>query len=357
MPAASLTPTFFAEKVGTYVAELEVTGPAGTATDTVMVTVVLPPPDLIDGNIVDVEPGPYSGQFAIASVNPPRIRMLAPYWPTPPSEAVIPLTVTPTAIGVSDTEEFVYIVHGSTRVTTAWVTALSQLSTFDFGTPVLEARGTSSPRVYPGQAGPLMLFDHANELVYPGGLVPGPARGREFFSAERPLYALDIGPSAKLRRYDGHAEATTFVREWPYPGGQYPLGNDLWVFPDAIITSAGNVFRISEDPLVDMTYWEFLGGDQPFEIVGACWSSYEIATLHNRITTPPQLPESQVRFYNPTTLALQHVVTLPDLVVGGVAQRTHGHSITFHAFPSRVYVIGSAAASPTSAALFTIPTP
>ena len=353
LPATSLTPTFFAEKVGTFVAEMEVTTPAGTATDTVTVTVVAPPPDPIDGNIVDVAMDGSTGQFAIASVNPSRIRMLAPYWPTPPSELVIPLTVTPTAIGLDSEEQFVYIVHETTKLTVAWITALSQLSTMELGTSILDVRGGPQPRVYPAQAGPILLVDHQNVMVYPGSTVSGAARGR----GQPEVYVVDAGPNGKLRHYDGSSIDTTLVREWPYPGGQYSLGNDLWVIVDKLVTSSGNVFLASEDPLVDMTYRGFLGGDPGFEIVGVASTSFEIATLNVRVPAPPQLPETQVRFYDPDTLALEAVVLLPDLTVGGVARRSIGHAITWHAFPGRVYVIGSAVGSPASAALFTIPTP
>ncbi len=343
-PASSLTPTFFAESVGTYVAELEVTSPAGIATDTVTITVVAPPPQLIDGDIVDVDSGHHYGVFGMASVNPSRLRLLQPVWPTVTLEAIIPLSVTPTAIGISEIETFVSVIHDSTRVTVASTASLSEQSTLDLGVPLLDVRhGAATPRVYPAQAGPLLLLDHMNGVVYPGGLVPGPARGREFPSAERPLYALDIGPSAKLRRDDAHAEDTTLVR-----------GNDLWFALDAVIVSSGHVFHTSEDPAIDMTHRGLLPGDQPFEIVGVRGTSQYVVTLHNRITTPPQLPESQVRFYNWTTLALEHVVPLPDLVVGEIPQRTLGRGLTVTGTPGRVYVIGSAGSA---AALFTVPVP
>lgn len=355
LPGTSLTPTFFAQSVGTYVVELEVTSPAGTATDTLMVLVVPPPPELIAGDIVDIDTSHSDGEFVIASVNPPRLRLLAPAWPTPLLEMIIPLSVTPTAIGFSETGEFVSVIHDSTRITMASAWSLAQLSTLDTGTPLLDVRhGSSTPRAYPAQAGPLLLIDHLNGIIYPGGVVPGPSRGREYSSAERPLYALDIGSSAKLRRYDASAQNTPLVREWPYAAGQYPLGEDLWFVPDTIVVSTGHVFNISETTAVDMTHRGFLAGDQPFKIVGVCWSGTYVVTLHNRITTPMQAPESQVRFYNFMTLALEHVVPLPDLVVGGVPQRVLGQAITATTTPGRVYVIGSAG---TTYAMFTVPLP
>jgi hypothetical protein len=351
----SLNPTFFVSLVGNYVAELEVTCPAGTATDTVTVTVVAPPPELIAGDIVDIDPGHYSGQFAIASVNPSRLRLLAPVWPTPPLEMIIPLTVTPTAIGFSETEEFISVIHDSTRLTVASAPGLAQLSTMNTATPLLDVRhGSATPRAYPAQAGPLLLIDYQNAAVYPGGLVPGPSRGREYSSAERPLYALDIGSSAKLRRFDASAQSTPLVREWPYPGGQYPLGDDLWLIPDAIVVSTGHVFNISETATLDMTHRGFLSGDQPFEIVGVVPIGTYVVTLHNRITTPMQLPETQVRFYNYMTLALEHVIALPDLIINSVPQRTLGLALTATTTPGRVYVIGRAGLTH---ALFTVPLP
>jgi hypothetical protein len=351
----SLTPTFFVSLVGKYVAELEVTCPAGTATDTVAVTVIPPPPELIPGDIVDIDPGHYSGQFAIASVNPPRLRLLAPVWPTPTLEMIIPLTVTPTAIGFSETEEYISVIHDSTRLTVARAPSLAQLSTLDTGTPLLDVRhGSATPRAYPAQAGPLLLINYQNAAIYPGGLVPGPSRGREYSSAERPLYALDIGSSAKLRRFDASAQNTPLVREWPYPGGQYPLGDDLWLVPDTIIVSTGHVFNISETATLDMTHRGFLAGDQPFEIIGVTWLGNYVVTLHNRITAPMQLPETQVRFYNYMTLALEHVIPLPDLIINNVAQRTLGLALTATGTPGRVYVIGRAGSTH---ALFTVPLP
>jgi len=281
--------------------------------------------------------------------------LLAPVWPTPPLEMIIPLSVTPTAIAFSETEEFVSVIHDSTRITIVRAPSLAQLSTMDTGTPLLDVRhGSATPRAYPAQAGPLLLIDHINGNIYPGGLVPGPSRGREYSSAERPLYALDIGASAKLRRYDASAQNTPLVREWPYPGGQYSLGEDLWLIPDTIVVSTGHVFNMSETPSVDMTYRGFLPGDQPFKIIGVTLLGGYVVTLHVRITMPMQPPETQVRFYNFMTLALEHVVPLPDLVVAGVPQRTLGLAMTATGTPGRVYVIGSAG---TTHALFTVPLP
>lgn len=355
MPTNSLTPTFFGDKPGTYVAELKVTGPAGEATDTVTFTVQTPPPFIIDGNIVDIDASRYSGMFVIASTNPPRLRLLPPIWPTTPIEMAIPLSVTPTAIGVSETDAYVSVIHDSTHLTVARTSSLSVLTTMDIGTPLLDVRhGSATPRAYPAQAGSLLLINQFTNTIYPGGTVPGPSRGREYSSPERPLYALDLGPSAKLRRYDGSAANTPLVREWPYPAGQYPLGDDLWFVPSTIVVSTGHVFNISEDPSVDMTHRGVLAGDQPFEVVGVTYYNGHLVTLHNRITTPPQPPESQVRFYNYMTLALENVIPVPDIVVGGVPQPTLGHAISMTTVPGRVFVIGSAG---TTYALITIPTP
>jgi hypothetical protein len=144
------------------------------------------------------------------------------------------------------------------------------------------------------------------------------------------------------------------VRDWPYPGGQYPLGDDLWFVPSTIIVRTGHVFNISETATLDMTHRGFLSGDQPFEIVGVVPIGTYVVTLHNRITTPMQLPETQVRFYNYMTLALEHVIALPDLIINGVPQRTLGLALTATTTPGRVYVIGRAGLTH---ALFTVPLP
>jgi hypothetical protein len=353
---STTAPTFTADKVGTFVVELAVTSPAGTVADSVEVTVVPPPPDLIDGNIVDIDIG-YAGRLVIASINPSRIRVLTPVFSIPPEEMEIPLSVTPTAIGVSETGEFVSIIHDGTRLTRARIPSLQQLNTIDTHTTLLDVRhGTARPHAYPAQAGPLLLIDYTDENIYQGGLVSGPARGRQAPSASYPLYLIELGGSAKLRRYDAGPQTTPFVRDWPYAAGQYPLGSDLWFVGDSlIVTSLGHVFRMSDDPALDMTHRALLDGDQPFEVVGITWGNNQIVTLNTRITVPLEEPETQVRFYDYTTLALQHVVPLPDLVVGGVARATRGLAITNAPFDaSHVFVVGAAG---TTTALFTVPTP
>jgi hypothetical protein len=354
VPSSSLTPSLFAESVGTYVAKIELTGPAGTVSDTVTITVIPPPPELIPGDVVDIEPGTYDGRFMIASVNPPRLRVLYPAWPAPPTEFTVPLMVTPTAIGVSELETLVSVIHDSTHITFVPLSAQYQAATLDLGTPLLDVRhGSATPRAYPAQAGALLLVDHPNHTFHVGGAVPAASRGRELATIERPLYALDLGTSPKLRRYDGRAINTPLVREWPYAGGAYPLGSDLWlVSDDTLVVSTGHVFNMSENENVDLTHRTTLAGDQPFEIVGVRWSNEYLVTLANRITAPMPIVESQVRFYNRTTLALEHVVPLPDLVVAGVPQHTQGLALTNTASPGSFYVIGRAG---TTHALITVP--
>lgn len=353
--ASSTGPTFIADKVGTFVIELAVTNPAGMLLDTVTVTVVPPPPEVIDGNIVDIDIG-YAGQLVIASVNPSRIRLLNPVFSVPLQQMEIPLTVTPTAIGVSETGEFVSIIHDGTYLTRATIFGLAQLNTINTQTTLLDVRhGTANPHAYPAQAGPLLLVDYTAEQVYSGALVSGPARGRQASSASYPIYVIELGASAKLRRYLGGQENTPFIRDWPYAAGQYPLGSDLWFAGDSIITSLGHVFRMSDDPTVDMTHLTLLAGDQPFEIVGITGGGGKIVTLNRRITMPLEEPETQVRFYNDLTLALEYVVPLPDLVVSGIPQPTRGLAIT-NAIndASHFFVVATAG---TNAALFTVPTP
>ena len=354
--SSSLMPTFNADKVGTYIVELAVTTAAGTVADTVAVTVAPPPPDLIDGDIVDVDIG-YAGQFVVASTNPNRIRVINTVYSLPPEVFEIPLSVTPSAIGVSETGEFVSIVHNSTRLTRARIPSLQQLSTIDTGTPLLDVRhGTARPHAFPAQAGSLLLIDYTEDKVHSGGLVAAAARGRMAPSASYPLYLIELGASAKLRRYEYVSQNTPFVRDWPYSAGQYPLGNDLWFVADSlIVTSAGHVFRASDDPSIDMTHHAILGGDDPFEIVGMVWGFGYVMTLHARITMPLEAPETQVRFYDYTTLTLEHVVQLPDLMVGGTLEPTRGLAITLTPFaPTHVFVVGTAG---TSAAVFTVPLP
>lgn len=357
MPADSLSPGFYGERPGTYVAQLQITGPAGVATDTVTFTVVPPEPQLIDGDIVDIDTGNFGIVFAIASINPPRIRILEPRWP--PSiqspEMVIPLTIAPQAIGLSETGEYVSVIHDSTRVTSVSVARSAQEGTFDIGVPLLDVRhGSSTPRVYPAQAGQLTLVDHYFNMLYPGGAVPGPSRGRESFTGNRALYALVLGTSPSLRRYDANENATPFVRAWPYASGQYPLGSDLWLYNDKLITSSGHVFHVNDDPSTDMTHRLLLDGDQPFEIVSVAATDYHLVILADRVTTPPALPETQLRFYDPITLALEHVIPVPDVTVSGVPQRVVGQALLTTVAPWAVFVIGSAG---TQYALLTIVEP
>lgn len=354
--ASTVSPTFKADKIGTFVVEFAVTNPAGTLKDSVTVTVVPPPPEPIDGDIVDIDIG-YAGRIVIASTNPSRIRLLDPVYSIyPTQEMSFALTVTPTAIGVSETGEFVTILHDSTRLTRARIPSLQQLSTINTHTALLDVRhGTANPHAYPAQAGPLMLVDFTADKVYPGGSVDAPSRGRQAPTATYGIYLIERGASPKLRRFNGGPQNTPFVRDWPYAAGQYELGSDLWFFGEQLVTSAGNVFRISDDPAVDMTHRTLLAGDQPFEIVGITGGAGTLVTLHTRITTGSEEPETQVRFYNSTTLALEHVVPLPDFVVGGVAKKTRGLAITSAPFDaSHFFVVGIAG---TSAGLFTIPAP
>lgn len=122
-----------------------------------------------------------------------------------------------------------------------------------------------------------------------------------------------------------------------------------------IITSTGQVFNRSEDPSVDMTHRAVLDGDDPFEIISMTWDDTHIVTLNARITLPSEEPETQVRFYNFTTLALEHVLTLPNIVVAGVSQRTRGLALTWSDVdPSIFFVL---AVADTQAAVFTLPRP
>jgi hypothetical protein len=354
--ASTTTPTFFADKVGTFVIELSVTTSAGSVTDTVTVTVVPPPPDPIAGDIVDIDIG-YGGQVIIASTNPPRIRVIDLVYTLPPQEMEIPLSITPTAIGVSETGEFVSIIHDGTRLTRARIPSLQVLNTVDTHTTLLDVRhGTANPHAYPAQAGPLMLVDYTDEKVYAGATVAGPSRGRQASTPDYPIYVIELGASAKLRRFYGGQQDTPFVRDWPYPAGQYPLGNDLWFAGELLITSTGHVFNISDnDPAADMTHRTLLAGDTPFEIVGVASAPGEIVTLNTRITAPLEPPETQVRYYNYLTLALEHVVTLPDLVVGGTPQPTLGLAITTPTnATNHVFVIATGG---TQTAVFTVPNP
>src|SRR5690606_10401457 len=140
----STMPTFPADRVGTFVIEMKVTNPAGARADTVTVKVMPPPPDVIAGEIVDVDIG-YAGQLVIASTNPSRIRLLDPVYSVPLQEMTIPLSVTPTAIGVSETGEFVTILHDGTKLTRARIPSLQQLATIDTGTTLLDVRhGTAN---------------------------------------------------------------------------------------------------------------------------------------------------------------------------------------------------------------------
>lgn len=354
---SSLIPTFVATKVGVYVVELAVTTPLGTRTDSVKVTVVADP-DMIDGDIVDVDIDPYTGKFVLASTNPSRIRTIHAVHNLPPEEFVLPLSVTPTAIGVSETGEYASVIHDGTKLTRTRLPSLQQLETIDTHTTLFDVRhGTARPHAYPAQAGPLMLVDYGADQIYPGGQVTGPARGRQTRSATYAIYVIDeIGPSAKLRRFNGAPQNTPFLYDWPYAAGAYPLGNDLWFVAESlIITSTGQVFNRSEDPSVDMTHRAVLDGDDPFEIISLTWDDTHIVTLNARITLPSEEPETQVRFYNFTTLALEHVLTLPNIVVAGVSQRTRGLALTWSDVdPSIFFVL---AVADTQAAVFTLPRP
>ena len=112
------------------------------------------------------------------------------------------------------------------------------------------------------------------------------------------------------------------------------------------------MFDQSDDPTMDMIHSTVLAGDQPFEIVGVTGTQTHLVVLADRITVGPEQPETQIRFYNQLTLALEHVEYIPDYLVVGVPQRVVGHAITATAMPGYVFVVGSAG---TSWALFTIP--
>jgi hypothetical protein len=314
----------------------------------------LPPePQPLAGNIVDVVSSWGEGNFALASTNPSRVRVVVPRWPNLTEDWNIPLTAVPTKIGSDEDGTHISVIHDSTWLALVSFPNLMQVGDMNVGVPLFDARGGgATPRVYPAQAGQIQFADPVSGMIWPGGAISGPSRGRQSPDANRALYVLTLGAANTMRRYDGADEQTSFVRSWPYTAGQYPLGSDLFLYHDWIIASTGHVFGQSDDPTMDMIHSTVLAGDQPFEIVGVTGTQTHLVVLADRITVGPEQPETQIRFYNQLTLALEHVEYIPDYLVAGVPQRVVGHAISATAMPGYVFVVGSAG---TSWALFTIP--
>ena len=339
--AGSLAPSLYADREGTYRLRLTATTPHGTSHDDVAVTVTVPR-QILPYIPVDVEYANARERFVIVSAAPAQLRLRDPATGT---ETAVALPATPKAVSVSPSGHRAAVAH-SGKVTIVDLDTMTVIRTVDVTLDVREILYGPDDRVYCittfGFAFGDLHIVHANTGVvvdtdaYPEGSARLHPSGTAIYSAQA------SGSPADFDRWTITPTTVEHSRNGPYHG-QYEHGYDLWLTEngDAIIAQSGNVFHVSTNPDLDMTFRatleHTLGGIQ-----GAAHA--EAAGLIAVLDTDWDAMFNNVlgytlRLYDDTSLAHVDGIALPDTPVGSFTYASAGRFVAWRADGSMVYVI------------------
>jgi chitinase len=337
---STLTPSFVADAVGTYVVQLVGTTSQHTSTDT-MTVIVSATQIAFQGAFIDAVLDGNHDQLVAISDAPPRLRFISP---ATGAETSIALPSTPTALSMNESANYLAVAtSGQVHIFDLFSKTLVGSHNVSFAISSLVFGPFGLVHCFMPQAGPIQTLDVMSGTITPTTFsISAGTVGRQYLNTFD-MYTVDTTVTpADLTHYDSTSAPVERIRDSPY-AGEHAMGGNLWIMLDLIFVRAGNVFQV--DPFVanDMLYRTHLGGDEPATLEYAFGYLPKVLTLHARSGVTPA--SYQLRLYDGPSLALLESVPLPELVVNGVAQASTGRLIGYSPSYADKFVIVASAGS------------
>lgn len=341
----SLTPTFVADKEGSYTVRLMATTDFGSDTDDVTIDVVVAR-QLLDYLLVDAEYSTALDRFVILSDLPARLRLHDPGSGTeqtmdlPTSPVAVALSADGLRAAVAYTTTFA-IVDLQTRTITSTHTV--PLAIYDL---VLESTRVHTFHRSQSNSGPVHTVNLGNGNVAESAWVVSGFSDARLHPSGSAVYTASTSVSpTDIARWEVEADVLTQQRDSPYHGN-YDMGGGVWFKSDgtSLITRAGTVFRASTDSVLDMTYLGTLG-NSTYNWVAHSAAAARFAALrvefnawYSPIAYHFQLHDEQY--------SMVRDEVLPDTPHNGSVYLSAGRFVAFNAASTQIYVIARAGTAP-----------
>jgi hypothetical protein len=344
--STSLTPTFVADKEGTYQVRLTATSVLGSASDDVTITATVER-QLLSYVLVDAEYSAALDRYIIASDVPPRLHI---HDPSNGTESVVTLAESPLQVSLAPDglraavayDSKVAIVDLQTQTITATYPISIEIHDIVFGADNRVhcfIRGFTFAAIRTLDVATGNLVDSTGREVY------GYTNARLHPSGTKVYGATTALSPADIERYDVSSSPVTYTRDSPYHG-DYAMGGNVWFTDDGstIMTPSGNLFYASDNPTIDMTYRGTLGLDSYAWITHSA-ALDRFASLNTEYDASFHPIGYSVRTFN-AQLSLVWSKPTPDTPYNGMTYASVGRFIAFRSDSSKLYVIARAGDAP-----------
>jgi hypothetical protein len=280
--------------------------------------------------------------------------------PAAGSETSVDLSLTPTSVSVSPDGTHAAVGHNGfvsyVRLSPAPLAVEKVLATTaDVLDVVLAGNGWiyAFPRIDQWESIRCLQISSGTETLGAGYSIYAGTKAKLHPSGTK-IYGADNGLSpSDIERYGIGGGTATYAYDSPYHG-DYPMCGDLWISEDGlrIFTACGMTFHANDTQGStagsDMTYAGALESTPAVEWVDHS-SAQGLALVVPAATStgypPVTTGDSEIRIFGADFLALQQVVPLPRVGVGGRGYAAHGRFAFFSRDGTSRYVLASVDAS------------
>ena len=343
---ASATPSFIADREGTYELSLWISNAAGNSRPDTVIVLAGRPVSNLAFRVLDAE---YSKQLdRIVAVSTQPSNQLHIYDPISGLSSAVSLTVAPTSVSVSPDGMHAAVGHNGliSYVDLITETVDTVITTTADAYDIVLA-GNRYAYVFPRTGYQIRCINISNETeslstsynmyerttakLHPGGSA---------------MYGADnsgISP-ADIRKYDIAGGTAAVLYDSPYHG-DYSMCGELWLSEDGlrIFTKCGNVFRSSPNRYSsgstpdDMTYNGKLSQLSNIRHLSHSSAANQVVAISATYTT--QIISTVMQWYDYTDLTYLKSMTLPHFLANSSHFSGHGRFVFFNSLGTKVFVI------------------